>query len=127
MFCLAHWLCTFIPILKIVFLRFLHFQSCRFLEQPINPTFTFNSAMGSFVFLSLIQTLGSIPFLFPNKSYPPISILGSKVGVDRTDSLGTGTVVFCVLSGWYSSTRQCNSSTVALDSSSLTPTSNHVI
>ena len=58
----------------------------------MNPTFTFNSAMDSFVFLSLIQTIGSIPFLFPNNSCPPISILGSKVGVDRADSLGTDTV-----------------------------------
>ena len=81
----------------------------------MNHTLTFDSATGSFVFLFLIQTLGSIPFLFPNNSCLPISILGSKVGVDRTDSLGTATIAFCVLSGWYSSTRQCGSSTVALD------------
>ena len=57
-------------------------------------------------------------FLFPcllDPSLYTIFILVSKVGIDRTDSLGTGTVVFCVLFGWYSSTRQCDSSTVALD------------
>ena len=81
----------------------------------MNPTLTFDSAIGSFMYHFLIKSLGSILLLFSNNSFPPISILGSKVGVDRTDSLGTATVVFCILSGWYSSTRQCDSSTVALD------------
>ena len=81
----------------------------------MNPTLTFDSAICSFMFHFLIQSLGSILLLFPNSSCPPISISGSKVGVDRTDSLGTATVVFCILSGWYSSTRQRGSSTVALD------------
>ena len=67
------------------------------------------------MFHFMIQSLGSILLLFSNNCFPPISILGSKVGVNRTDSLGTATVVFCILSGWYSSTRQRGSSTVALD------------
>ena len=53
--------------------------------------------------------------MLPNNGCPTIFILVSKVGIDGTDSLGTGTVVFRVLSRWYStSTRQCDSSTVAL-------------
>ena len=69
--------------------------------------------MDSFVLFFLIPTLGSILILLSNNSCPPIFILGSKVGIDRTDSLGTGTVVFRVLSRWYSSTRRrCGSSTV---------------
>jgi hypothetical protein len=71
--------------------------------------------MYSFVLFFLIQTLGPILLLFPNNSCPPIFILGSKVGLDRTDSLGPATVGIRVLSRWYSSTRQCGSSTVALD------------
>ena len=58
----------------------------------------FDSAIGSFMFHFMIQSLGSFLLLFSNNSFPPISILGSKVGVDRTDSLGTATVVFCILS-----------------------------
>ena len=53
--------------------------------------------------------------MLPYYGCPTILILVSKVGMDRKDSLGIGTVVFCVLSGWYSSTRQRDSSTVALD------------
>ena len=67
------------------------------------------------MFHFMIQNLGSVLLLFSNNCCPSIFILGSKVGVDRTDILGTATVVFCILSGWYSSTRQRGSSTVALD------------
>ena len=116
MFLLAHWLCTFIPILIKSFLSFPPFQSCRFLEQPMNPTALSFQSWILFLFF-LIQTLGSILLLFSSKSCPPIFILGSKVCINRTDSLGTVTVVFCILSRWYSSTQRCDGSTVALDGS----------
>ena len=58
--------------------------------------------------------------MLPNNGCPTIFVLVCKVGIDRPDNLGTGTVVFCVLSGWYSSTRQCDSSTVARDSYHVT-------
>jgi hypothetical protein len=79
----------------------------------MNPTEL--SFLDSFFFF-LIQALGSILLLFANDGCPTIFILGSSiVGIDRADSLGTGTVVFRVLSKWYSSTRWCDSSTVALE------------
>jgi hypothetical protein len=78
--------------------------------------------MDSVVIFFLIQALGSILLLFANDGCPTIFILGSIVGIDRTDSLGTGTVRFRVLSRWYSSTRQCASSTVALNNDLQTST-----
>ena len=67
------------------------------------------------MFFSCFLVFLTLLFVLPNNGCPTILILVSKVGIDRTDSLGTGTVIFCVLSGWYSSTLQCDSSTVALD------------
>jgi hypothetical protein len=110
---LVHIICSFIPIHKIVFFSFPQFQSCDFLEQPMNPAVLSFPAVDSFVLFFLIQTIQSILLLFPNNSCPPIFILGSKVGLNRTDSLGTAIVVIRVLSRWYSSTRQCSSTTVA--------------
>ena len=95
-------------------------RSCSsFQKQPFNPTLHFHSCRGNFSFFSCFLGFLALLFMLPNNGCPTIFILVSKVGIDRTDSsLGIGTVVFCVLSGWYSSTRQCDSSTVALETRS---------
>ena len=61
--------------------------------------------MDSSVLFFLIQGLGSIFLLFSNNCCPTVFILGSKIGVDRTDSLGTVP--------WYFG--YCPDGTVALD------------
>ena len=84
------------------------------------PRCTFIPAVETFIFFSCFLVFLILLFMLPNNGCPTIFILVSKVGIDRTDSLGTGsTVVFyVVLSRWFSSTRQCDSSTVALDTCS---------